>query len=71
MTRLLQDAFAAAEKLPPDEQDVLASRLLAELAHEDSFDRTIAQSAHKLVGMANAALAEHRAGLTRDFDEQP
>ena len=71
MTTLLQEAFAAAEKLPPDEQDLLASRLLAELADEDSFDQSITQTAHKLVGMANAALAEHRAGLTRDFDEQP
>lgn len=71
MTTLLQEAFAAAEKLPPDEQDVLASRLLAEMADEDSFDKTIAQTAHKLVGMANAALAEHCAGLTRDFVEQP
>ena len=71
MTTRLQEAFAAVEKLPPDEQDVLASRLLAEVAEEDDFDQTIARTAHKLTGMANAALAEHRAGLTRDFVEQP
>ena len=71
MTTLLQEAFAAAEKLPPDEQDVLASRLLAELATEDGFDRTIAQTAHKLTGMANAALAEHRAGLICELHKQP
>ena len=41
MTTLLQEAFAAAEKLPPDEQDVLASRLLAEVADEGDCDRTI------------------------------
>ena len=29
MTRLLQEAFAKAAALPPQEQDVLASRLLA------------------------------------------
>lgn len=71
MMTLLQEAFAAAEKLPPDEQDVLASRLLAEVADEGDCDRTIARTAHKLADMANAALAEHRAGLTRDLDEQP
>ncbi len=71
MTALLQAAFAAAEKLPPDEQDVLASRLLEELVAEDRFDRAIEQSAHKLVGLANAAMVEHRAGLTRDWEAQP
>jgi hypothetical protein len=32
MTTLLEQAFAEAAKLPPAEQDLLASRLLAELA---------------------------------------
>jgi hypothetical protein len=39
MTTLLQHAFAEAAKLPQAEQDVLAARLLAELAAEDDFDR--------------------------------
>ena len=44
MTSLLQRAFAEAAKLPESEQEVLASRLLAELAAEDDFDRAIAGS---------------------------
>jgi hypothetical protein len=68
MTTLLQRAFAKAEKLSPSEQDVLASRLLAELADEDDFDRAIAASAGKLAPLANKALAEHRAGQTEPLD---
>lgn len=34
MTTLLQEAFAKAAALPPAEQEVLAARLLAELAEE-------------------------------------
>ena len=68
MTTLLQQAFAEASKLPMDEQDLLASRLLAELAAEDDFDRAIAASAGKLAGLAAEALAAHRAGETRPLD---
>jgi hypothetical protein len=58
MTTLLQQAFAAAAKLPEAEQEVLASRLLAELAAESAFDRAIEQSADKLASLARKALAE-------------
>ena len=68
MTTLLQEAFARAAALPPAEQDVLASRLLAELAGEDEFDRAIAASSDKLARLAREALAEDRAGLTQELD---
>ena len=68
MTTLLQQAFAEAEKLAPAQQDLLASRLLAELAEEDDFDRTIAASSDRLASLARDALAEHRAGLTHELD---
>ena len=68
MTTLLQRAFAEASKLPTAEQDLLASRLLAELAAEDDFDRAIAGSTDKLAQLAAEALAEHRAGLTEELD---
>jgi hypothetical protein len=70
MTTLLQQAFEVAAKLPAEEQDVLASRLLAELAAEDDFDRDIAASSKKLVALAAAALAEHRAGHTQPLDPE-
>jgi hypothetical protein len=65
MTKLLERAFFQASKLPPAEQDVLASRMLAELEAEDRFDEAIAASADKLAKLAREALAEHRAGLTQ------
>jgi len=52
MTALLRQAFDEASKLGEAEQDMLASRLLSELAAEDEFDRTIARTAGKLAGMA-------------------
>ena len=68
MTKLLERAFAEAAKRPAAEQELLASRLLAELAPEDDLDRAIAGSTDKLARLAEEALAEHRAGLTEDLD---
>jgi len=70
MTTLLQQAFAEAAKLSQSEQDLLASRLLAELAAEDDFDRAIARSSDKLVALAREALAEHRSGQTEELDPE-
>lgn len=68
MTTLLEKAFAEAAKKTPQEQDLLAARLLAELAAEDAFDRAIAGSADKLAALAREAIAEHRAGKTEELD---
>jgi hypothetical protein len=68
MTKLLEQAFAEAAKLSAAEQELLASRLLAEIAAEDEFDRTIARTSDKLARLAEEALAEHRAGLTEELD---
>ena len=68
MTALLEQVLAEAAKLPPSEQDVLASRLLAELAQEDDFDRTITATSDTLANAARQALAEHRRGLTQELD---
>ena len=70
MTTLLQQAFAEAAKLPVAEQDLLASRLLAELAAEDDFDYAIARSSDKLARLAAEAIAEHRAGQTQELDPE-
>jgi hypothetical protein len=64
MTALLQQAFAEAAKLPEPEQEVLASRLLAELAGEDDFDRAISRTSEKLAALAREAITEHRSGQT-------
>ena len=68
MTASLQQAFTEAAKLSESEQELLASRLLAELAAEDDFDRAIARSTDKLAKLAAEALVEHRAGQTQPLD---
>ena len=68
MTTSLERAFAEAAKRSEAEQELLASRVLAELCDEDDFDRTIAASTDKLAKPAAEALAEHRAGLTEELD---
>ena len=70
MTKLLEHAFAEAAKLPDAEQEVLASRLLAELAVEDAFDHALANSGDKLAELAQDALDEYRAGLTEELDPE-
>ncbi len=70
MTTLLEQAFAEAAKLSQAEQDLLAARLLAELATEDDFDRAIARTSDKLVGLAREALVEHRSGQTEELDPE-
>jgi hypothetical protein len=61
MTTLLKKAFEEAAKLPTAEQDLLAERLLAEIAAEDAFDRKIVSTADRIAKLANEAIAENRA----------
>lgn len=68
MTELLRKAFEEASKLPPGDQDALASVLLAELDGERRWESTLEETHEKLVGLADAALAEHRAGRTQPLD---
>jgi len=68
MTERLQHAFLEAAKLSPAEQDLLAARLLAELAGDDDFDRAISQSSAKLTKLANDAITEHQAGESQVLD---
>lgn len=70
MTSLLEKAFAEASRLSESEQDLLASRLLAELASEDDFDRRLVHTTDVLVGLAREALMEHRSGQTRVLDPE-
>ena len=68
MTKLLQQAFDEAAKLPVAEQELLASRLLAEMAAGDQFDQTIAGTSDQLAKLSEKAIAEHRAGLTEELN---
>ena len=64
MTELLEKAFAEAAKLPPEEQDMLARRLLDDLAAEERWDQTFVASQPELELLADETLAEYRRGET-------
>ena len=70
MTELLRKAFEEASKLPPREQDALASVLLEELRGEQLWETTLEETHEKLASLADAALAEHRAGRTQPLDPE-
>ncbi len=72
MNQLLQDAFQRAAELPRAEQDRFARFLLAELESERQWDELFARSESEdlMERMADEALSDHRAGLTRLLDTE-
>ena len=67
MTESLQNAFTQASMLPEQEQELLASRLLCELAAETDFDRAISGSPEKLARLSREALDELQQGRTTEL----
>lgn len=70
MTKLLERAFTEAAKLPEQEQDALAAAILEELESERRWDELFERSGNVLSELAEEALAEHRAGRTRELDPE-
>lgn len=68
MTELLRKAFEEADRLPEGDQNALAARLLEEIESEHRWSQAFAKSGSALTRLADEALAEHRAGETRDLD---
>ncbi|MCA1791145.1 MAG: hypothetical protein LC667_15200 [Thioalkalivibrio sp.] len=68
MTELLEKAFNEASKLSPDEQDELASLLLAELESERSWTGSFEKSQDALGRLGQEALEEDERGETEDLD---
>jgi hypothetical protein len=67
MTQLLERALEEVRKLPPGDQDAIASIILEEIQDEDLWDKTFAGSQDKLARMAEKARQEIRAGKIRDL----
>jgi DNA-binding MarR family transcriptional regulator len=65
MTKLLEKALEAVEKLPASEQDAVAAILLEELSSEQRWAESFAKSQDKLAKLASQALAEYNAGSTK------
>jgi hypothetical protein len=69
MTRVLEAALAEVAKLPPDEQDVLASLLLDEIKSEQRWNSSFSKSQDLLKSLADEALAEFKAGRAKPLDD--
>lgn len=69
MTDLLKRAFAELERLPDDEQDAIASRILANLSDEHQWSiRFEATTAAQWSQRADQARRDANAGETVDLD---
>ena len=68
MTQRLEEAFRAAARLPPADQDALAELLLAEVASEAEWDRQFASTADRLAALADEAHVEYVQGRTQPLD---
>ena len=65
MTALLEQALVEVHKLPPDQQDAIASLILEELDDEEKWSRAFAQSQDALARLADKVRAEKRAGKVK------
>ena len=70
MNTRLEEAFAQAAQLPPDEQEALAAVLLDEIASEKLWDQAFAQSQNQIAKLADEALTEFQEGRTVLLDEE-
>lgn len=70
MNTRLEEAFAQAAQLPPDEQEALAALLLDEIASERLWDHAFAQSQNQIAKLADEALTEFQEGRTVPLDEE-
>ena len=70
MNTRLEEAFAQAAQLPPDEQETLAALLLDEIASERLWDQAFAQSQNQIAKLADEALTEFQEGRTVLLDDE-
>jgi len=69
MTQLLEGALRKVSKLSEDEQNAIASQILATLEDEAAWAKTLRKNPARLRKLAAKALDEHRRGTTRPLDE--
>jgi hypothetical protein len=69
MSTLLQKALEKVVALPQDEQDAIASQILASLADEDAWKKRFAEKRDVIRRMAREALEEDEIGQTLSLDD--
>lgn len=69
MSSLLQKALEKVGALPADEQDAIASQILAALADEQAWKKEFAERQDEIRRMAREALEEDERGETLPLSE--
>ena len=68
MTNLLECVVEKVKVLPDSEQDAIATFMIEELEDEMRWEKAFARSQDALAKLAQEAMAEHRAGKTKELD---
>ena len=69
ITSVFAEAIAAAAKLPVENQNYIALRIMEEIAEEKKWTDSFARSPDVLAKMAAEALREHAEGRTRPLEK--
>jgi len=69
ITAVFAEAIAAAAKLPVEDQNYIAFRIMEEIAEEKKWTDSFARSLDVLDRMAAEALQEHAEGRTQPLEE--
>jgi hypothetical protein len=69
MSSLLEKALEKIVALPPDEQDAIASQILASLADEEAWKKSFVEKRDVIRSMAREALQEDERGETRPLGD--
>jgi hypothetical protein len=69
MSPLLDKAIEKIEALPQDQQDAIASEILASLADEEAWKQRFAAKRDVIRRLAKEAFEEDKSGQTRPLDD--
>jgi hypothetical protein len=69
VSSLLKKALEKVVALPPDEQDAIASQILASLTDEESWKKRFSEKRDVIRRLAREALEEDKRSETRPLDD--
>jgi len=69
MSTLLEKALEKVSTLPPDQQDAIASQILASIADEEGWKKRFEEKRNVIRGLASEALEEDDRGETVPLDD--
>jgi hypothetical protein len=69
MSTLLEKALEMVSTLPPDQQDAIASQILASIADEEAWKKRFEEKRNVIRRLASEALAEDDRGETVPLDD--